>query len=394
MKKCLVIGAGINGILTALYLRNSNYDVDIIEHAPKPATRTTFANGCQLSFSHTTPMCISPSFFSRAFFKTMHTPKESKIWIDKHKQSQKKFHNKFQILIEHANFSEEAFNELFLSFSNLPDETGHSSGTAFLFGNQKQFEWRKQMFDIQKTAQSLQYTAYSPSDAIELDDAFATVQNIKNVIFTPKDKALNALKITQFVAEELIKSGVRIFYDTQTFSINHENDIVQSITTSNRTFTNYDFYIYAGGASGLELIRDFSAFNHANLHKVMGYSLTFDVSYSNHCPSINIIDFTNKVVYSRHGNILRVAGFFDITPPKNRNKRIKDLYSTAVSTFPILKRQDIIHQWSEDRVFSHDETPCVGRVSKNFFVNTGHGHLGITLSAGSAKKIAQLLHTA
>jgi D-amino-acid dehydrogenase len=394
MKKCLVIGAGINGILTALYLRNAGYDVDIIEHASKPATRATFANGCQLSFSHTTPMSISPSFFSRAFYKPISTPKKSRQWLYEHKKSQSIFDTKFKILMDCANVSKEAFDDIFLSFPNLPDGVGHSSGTAFLFGNKKQFEWRKRMFDVQRTEQNLEYNAYSPSDAVELDDAFATAQNIKNVIFTPHDKTLDALKITQFVADDLTKSGVRIFYNTQILQIQQENNVVQSIATSNRTFTGYDFYIYAGGASGLELLRGFSTFNYTGLHKVTGYSLTFDVSYSNHCPHINLIDLTNKVVYSRHGNSLRVAGFFDITPPKNRSNRIKDLYNTAISTFPILKRQDVIHQWSEERVFSYDETPCVQQVSKNFFVNTGHGHLGVTLSAGSAKKITQLLHTA
>ena len=62
----------------------------------------------------------------------------------------------------------------------------------------------------------------------------------------------------------------------------------------------------------------------------------------------------------------------------------------ALKTFPILARQELVHQWCEQRVFSADEIPVCKKILENFAVNTGHGHLGVTLSGGMAKKMLNI----
>ena len=387
MPRALVVGAGINGVLTAKALQNRGFAVDILDCESQSGMKATFANGCQLSFSHTTPMSIDPSFFSKSFYKPFSIPKEQKNWLLQHRKTKINFEQKFSLLTELALESKQAFDKIFEKYSNLPVGIGHSSGTAYIFSKKSQFEWRRNLFEKQKNKYDIHYKCFDVGEATECDDAFISTSGMQGLIFTPLDKTLNAIALTKFMENEFLNDGGRVFYNTYANAIQHNNGVVSAVQTNTGMYSGYDFYIYTGGAFGLGLLKDFNL----NLQPVTGYSLTFDVSYSNYCPQVNVIDFTNKVVYSRHEDTLRVAGFFDILPPKNKEKRIKMLYNTAIETFPILKRQKLIHTWCENRVFTYNEEPVVQKISENFVINTAHGHLGITLSAGSASRVANLL---
>ena len=51
----LVLGAGVTGITTAYYLAKAGHKVTVIERQPGVALETSFANGGQISASHTEP---------------------------------------------------------------------------------------------------------------------------------------------------------------------------------------------------------------------------------------------------------------------------------------------------------------------------------------------------
>lgn len=382
MAGILVIGAGINGIVTAKSLQDAGHQVTILESKPSCGQKTTFANGCQLSFSHTTPIFINPSFFSKTFGKSLFFPEKTKHWLDMHRKSQEVNTEKLHLLTDLAMQSSKAFDEIFARYAEKLEGIWHHSGTAYIFEKKHQFERRKEAFVIQKERYGIPYKTLEGNDIPDCDLALANLSpKFKHAIFTPLDKTLNSIAFTQAMEREFLNEGGTIHYNTDVLEIEYGENEVKSLKTHDGTFMGYDFYIYAGGASGLHLIEKI----YPDLHPVAGYSLTFDVSYSNHCPLVNIIDFTNKVVYSRHGDILRVAGFFDIQKPQNPEKRIRDLYKTAIKTFPILKRQGLTHTWCEERVFSHDEAPICRKVLRNFAVNTAHGHLGVTLSAAAGE---------
>jgi D-amino-acid dehydrogenase len=387
MAKILVIGAGINGVLTAKAFQSKGFDVTILEEKPKCGQRATFANGCQLSFAHTTPIFIKPSVFSKTFGKPWFLQRNTKSWLALHGQSQVKNNEKFNNLTSLALESSLEFDTILEEYSTQLENIWHDFGTAYIFANPQQFQKRKQQFEIQKTLYNIPYKELLGSDIPDCDFALAGLsKNFQHAIFTPVDKTLNAVVFTEIMAKEFQKAGGRICYDVKIDEIVTNKNEVVCVKTNVGNFQGYDFYVYAAGASGLGLIQNFCP----NVQPVTGYSLTFDVSYSNHCPFVNVVDFTNKIVYSRHGDLLRVAGLFDVEMPKSQPKRIDDLYNIVIATFPILKRHDVVHRWSENRVFSADEMPVCKKILRNFGVNTAHGHLGITLSAGMAKKMLNI----
>ena len=292
--KILIIGAGINGVLTAYFLAKNGHNVEIVEEGSQPATRTTFANGCQLSFSHTTPMRICPSIFQTPFARPLLLSQGEKSWLKRHKSFAFSANKRFHTLTKLAIKSKTAFDEIFSQFHNIPETIGHSSGTMYLFERKSQFEARKKLFEVQKNEYGIDFTPLSLHDAVEYEGALANVSHrVKHAIFTPFDRTLNALEFTKFMAEIVQNIGVKIHYNTKIHEITRKNDKVLNVATSTGDFANYDAFVYCGGASGLHLLGDIAQ----KLQQITGYSMTFDVAYSNHCPEANIIDFTNKMVY-------------------------------------------------------------------------------------------------
>ena len=53
--KHLVLGAGVIGVTSACYLARAGHDVKVIDRQQGAALETSFANGGQISPSHTQP---------------------------------------------------------------------------------------------------------------------------------------------------------------------------------------------------------------------------------------------------------------------------------------------------------------------------------------------------
>ena len=95
---------------------------------------------------------------------------------------------------------------------------------------------------------------------------------------------------------------------------------------------------------------------------------------------------------------MRVSGSaeitgYDATPAMSRAQAIID---NASFTFPELKQHLDLKQakvWAGLRPVSPGGTPLIGETSiKGLWINSGHGHLGWTLSCGSGRVCADLIN--
>ena len=97
------------------------------------------------------------------------------------------------------------------------------------------------------------------------------------------------------------------------------------------------------------------------------------------------------------GDILRVAGTAEFTGYDLRisDGRVRNLVSLVEQVFPdfaATMNRSAINPWAGLRPMSVDGVPVVGATPvRNLFVNTGHGALGWTHAAGSAKALADLI---
>lgn len=123
-----------------------------------------------------------------------------------------------------------------------------------------------------------------------------------------------------------------------------------------------------------------------------GYSITIKAGES--CPNISITDGTHKIVYSRLGDNIRVAGtaeFAGYNHDINEN-RITPIVNAAKNLLPKADWNSEISKWACLRPSTPDGPPIIGRTPYvNLFLNTGHGTLGWTQAAGSSVLLADII---
>ena len=111
-------------------------------------------------------------------------------------------------------------------------------------------------------------------------------------------------------------------------------------------------------------------------------------------PAISVTDFERKVLYARVGGQLRVAAMVDLVGEDLRldRRRLASLLRQVRATMPHAADHDRATPWAGLRPATPDGAPIIGpTVYGNLWLNTGHGGLGFTFAAGSARLLADLL---
>jgi D-amino-acid dehydrogenase len=134
-----------------------------------------------------------------------------------------------------------------------------------------------------------------------------------------------------------------------------------------------------------------------NIYPVKGYSITvnlLDEPSQAAAPTVSLLDDETKLVTSRLGvDRFRVAGTAEFNGYNKdiRADRIRPLVDWVNQCFPGVNTRQVI-PWAGLRPMMPNMMPRVGQgKAANVFYNTGHGHLGWTLSAVTADMVAQVI---
>ncbi len=131
-----------------------------------------------------------------------------------------------------------------------------------------------------------------------------------------------------------------------------------------------------------------------NIYPVKGYSITVhldDPLSQDATPWVSILDDEAKIVTSRLGtNRFRVAGTAEFNGFNRdiRDDRVRPLVAWTRRLFPEISTSRV-EVWAGLRPMMPSMLPRVGPGRRaGVFYNTGHGHLGWTLSAATAGMVA------
>jgi D-amino-acid dehydrogenase len=125
-----------------------------------------------------------------------------------------------------------------------------------------------------------------------------------------------------------------------------------------------------------------------------GYSVTIPIDGHAGAPVVSLIDDEFKMVYSRLGDRLRVAGTAEFAgwDASVTEARARFLLAKAVELFPDCGDVGRAEFWAGLRPSTPDGVPVLGRAGfDNLFLNTGHGTLGWTMACGSGRVVADLV---
>jgi D-amino-acid dehydrogenase len=125
-----------------------------------------------------------------------------------------------------------------------------------------------------------------------------------------------------------------------------------------------------------------------------GYSGTYKVLDPQRTPTVSLTDDGYKLVVSRLGDRLRVAGTCELngyTRELNMT-RCEAITRRTRELFPDACDYDNPVYWAGLRPLTPSNVPYIGKTKyDNLFLNTGHGTLGWTMGAGSGRAIAEIV---
>jgi D-amino-acid dehydrogenase len=220
--------------------------------------------------------------------------------------------------------------------------------------------------------------------------------------FTPSDSTGDIHKFTRGLALACERLGVRFVQDAQVERITHAGggiaidwksateDTGAAAAPADRL--NCDGVVICAGIAS----RAFAAMlgDRVNIYPVKGYSITVqldDAESREAAPWVSILDDDAKIVTSRLGaDRFRVAGTAEFNGENRdiRADRIRPLVNWSRRQFPAMSTERVT-PWSGLRPMMPNMMPRVGPGRRpGVFYNTGHGHLGWTLAAGTADAIA------
>ena len=130
------------------------------------------------------------------------------------------------------------------------------------------------------------------------------------------------------------------------------------------------------------------------VYPAKGYSATFKIIDEAAAPGFSLTDSAHKVVYTRLGNRLRMAGTAELSgyDLSLNTRRCQSMTAQARELFPSALDFDQVDYWAGLRPSTPSNVPLIGLTRiPNLYLNTGHGTLGWTMGVGSGRALADLI---
>jgi len=259
----------------------------------------------------------------------------------------------------------------------------------------------RQAFDAAATRSArlaglgLEVQVVSADQAVAIEPALAPVADrLVGAIYCPTDESGDARAFTLALADRAREAGVRFVFDTEVTGFERDGARVTAATSGGSRHPADVFVVAAGSWSPLLT-------QHLGIalpvRPVKGYSITVPTARWHQAPRMPVIDDALHAAATPLGSRLRVAGTAEIAgyDESLTPARINNLFTLLLELFPSYAPQldrNNAQPWAGLRPVSPDGVPHIGQLgAENLFVNTGHGHLGWTLAAGSGALLADLV---
>ncbi|MFJ7565484.1 D-amino acid dehydrogenase [Herminiimonas sp. NPDC097707] len=401
MTHIVVIGAGITGVTTAYNLVQLGYQVTVLDRQFYPAMETSFANGGQLSACNAEVWNSVGTVFKglkwmlKADAPLLVNPKPSwhkYSWMGEFIHAIGKYREN---TIETTRLAIEARKYLFAMAEKESIQFDlEKRGILHFFHDRHSFEANAQTNKLLVEG-GLERYSVTPEEIRNIEP---TLQGkYYGGFYTPSDATGDIHKFTRGLAAACSRQGVTFIQGATLQAVRHLSDGIQlniKHVDNGDDFLKADSIVVCAGVGSRDIASMLG--DRINVYPVKGYSITVhldDELSVEGAPWVSLLDESAKIVTSRLGrDRFRVAGTAEFNGNNKdiRADRINPLVEWTRRNFKVSTAR--VTPWAGLRPMMPDMMPRVMK-GKNprVFYNTGHGHLGWTLSAVTATTVAQLV---
>jgi len=401
MKTIAIIGGGVTGVTTAYALAKRGFAVTLIERHRYTAMETSYANGGQLSASnaevwnHRATIVKGLQWMLRSDAPLLVNPKPSwhKLsWFGEFVAAIPRYRDN---TIANARMAVAAREHLFRWAEDERIEFDlKREGILHIYRDRADFE-RAAAVSMLLARGGLQRRAVTPQEMRAIEPAL--VGQYYGGHYTESDSSGDIHKFTDGLAQAAQRLGVQMRFNQQVVNVSAGADgaSVTVLQDEQPDTSHYDAVVICAGAASRALAAQLG--DHVNVYPVKGYSITVqlnDAASRAAAPNVSLVDDETKLVCSRLGaDRLRVAGTAEFNGFNRdiRADRIAPLLAWVQQCFPGVSTRAMT-PWAGLRPMMPDLMPRVGPgKAPTVFYNTGHGHLGWTLSAATAEVVAETI---
>lgn len=393
-----VIGAGITGVTVAYALAKRGLQVTVFDRHRYPAMETSFANGGQLSASNAEVWNhpgniikgIKWMFATDAPLLFNMTPSWHKYsWIAEFMAAMRNYEAN---TVRSAEIAIMARKNLFdWAQAEGIDFNHEKRGIVHVYRTDKATQHARMVNGLLGKA-GLDRREIAPEEAKQLEPTLAG--DVKGAFYTPSDTTGDIHKFTVGLAEAAKRLGVRFEQDVDVQHVSAGNGIAVRYAKDGANSTErFDQIVVAAGVGSRAFGKQLG--DRINVYPVKGYSITVelkDKAAQAAAPWMSFVDDDAKIVTSRLGaDRFRVAGTAEFNGFNRdiRADRIRPLVEWCHALFPSMPTEHVV-PWAGLRPMMPDMMPRLkkGR-APGVHYHCGHGHLGWTMSAGTAELVAE-----
>ena len=402
--KIVVLGAGVTGIATAWYLRKAGHQVTVIDQREGPGLETSFANGGQISVSHAEPWANpqAPLQILR-WLGREDAPLLFRLRADWQQWrwgfaflrqcTPARLRHNIRQLVALGNYSRATLQALRAETGIQYDQ--QTRGILHFYTRPDAWRAAQHAAQLMRDA-GCTLESKSAEECIAIEPALAPQRSrIAGGTYSPHDESGDAHRFTVELAARCTALGVDFRFGTAVETLlPGEGGSIASVklrlADGSTEQLNLEGCVVCLGVRSAALLRPLGI--NLRIYPVKGYSVTLPIVNPQRAFTVSLTDDEHKLVYSRLGERLRIAGTAEFTG--------YDTTLTAARCDAILRRvselfpgaADIDHAllWAGLRPATPSNVPYIGGTRyRNLWLNTGHGTLGWTQSCGAGAALAE-----
>lgn len=398
--RIIVLGGGVVGVTTAYQLQKDGHEVVVLERNAEVAAETSWGNAGMIAPGHSfvwsspkAPMILLKSLFLKdqaLRFKLSADPalyRWSLLFLMECTQEKARRNT----LLKHrlAAYSQSVLQEVIGAETLAYDRSDR--GIVYFHRSQEALERGvQQMKLLESDGQVIE--VLDRDGVIALDPSLAGARDkIAGGIYCPTDETGDSALFTRALAAKVAERGGEIRTATTITSIEAAGDGVAQVQTDKGPVKG-DAYVLALGSQSPLLARQIGI--SLPIYPIKGYSLTIPIGNRPLPPTIASVDEHNLVAISRFGERIRATATAEFAGYDKSHKPEDFAFMKSVTQelYPKGADYDRAEMWAGLRPMTPTNLPFFGRRRyRNLYLNSGHGHIGWTMSHGSARITADLI---